>query len=176
MSTATLFDDPASIARKGALLSPCGQYRYRLWRRWGDGSKVLWVMLNPSTADHAVDDPTLRKCAAFARGWGFQGLDVVNLYAYRTALPRALAAARRGGIDVLGPSNDLHLAEAFSAYSSGSIVCAWGDHAVPGDAARVRAMMPETATVVCLGRNASGSPRHPLYLAGNTPREPWGAP
>ena len=54
-----------------AVLSPCRQYRYALWRKWADGPQVLFVMLNPSTADESVDDPTIRRCISFAKAWGF---------------------------------------------------------------------------------------------------------
>ena len=62
--------------RSDALLSPCGCYRYALWRRWEPGPQVLFIMLNPSTADELTDDPTIRRCIGFARSWGFGSLAV----------------------------------------------------------------------------------------------------
>ena len=51
----------------GATISPCGLYRYRLWRGWNpELPTVNFVMLNPSTADDAVDDPTIRRCLRYA--------------------------------------------------------------------------------------------------------------
>jgi hypothetical protein len=87
MSQGDLFGD------RGATLSDCGRYRYRLWRRWADGPTVLFVMLNPSTADADVDDPTIRRCIGFARSWGAGALEVVNLYAWRATQPAELKAA-----------------------------------------------------------------------------------
>ena len=68
-----------------AQLSDCQKYRYALWRRWGEGSQVVFVMLNPATADAAKDDPTIRRCIGFARAWEFGSLAVGNLFAFRTA-------------------------------------------------------------------------------------------
>jgi hypothetical protein len=59
---------------RGAVLSDDGVYRYRLWRIWDDDrAPTAFLMLNPSTADATVDDPTLRRCIAFARRWGAGG-------------------------------------------------------------------------------------------------------
>src|ERR1019366_833740 len=78
-------------------------YRYSLWRRVGESRRrVLFVMLNPSTADAIVDDPTIRRCMGFARTWGFGELEVCNLFAYRSPCPSALLRAA----DPVGPSND----------------------------------------------------------------------
>lgn len=68
----------------GAVIDPTGQYRYLLWRRIGHGeARVGFCMLNPSTADASADDPTIRKCCGFARQWGFDVVEVVNLFAWR---------------------------------------------------------------------------------------------
>ena len=73
-----------------AVLSPCRQYRYALWRKWADGPQVLFVMLNPSTADESVDDPTIRRCISFAKAWGFGSLSVGNLFAFNRMKVRVL--------------------------------------------------------------------------------------
>ena len=97
--------------RKQAVLSDCGTYRYRLWRKWGCGSPLLFVMLNPSTADAEVDDATIRRCLGFADAHGFGELEVVNLYAYRATDPADL---KRAGYPV-GPDNDAHIEDAMHA-------------------------------------------------------------
>lgn len=76
---------------KGAEISECGKYRYRLWRKW-DNSKplVLFIMLNPSTADGADDDPTIRRCIGFARSWCYGGILVGNIFPYRATNPKEL--------------------------------------------------------------------------------------
>lgn len=78
---------------KGAILSQCGKYRYRLWRIWqNDKPKVLFVMHNPSTADANDDAPTIRRCIAFAKSWGYGGIFVGNLSPYRATDPSELNA------------------------------------------------------------------------------------
>ena len=77
-----------------ALFSGCGQYRYRLTRTWGPAAHVVFIGLNPSTADAALDDPTIRRCSAFARSWGFDGLIMLNAWAFRSTHPPALDPRR----------------------------------------------------------------------------------
>ena len=101
-----------------ANFSRCRQYRYALWRQWGASADfVLIVGLNPSTADHRRDDPTIRRCIGFARDWGYSGLCVANLFAYRATYPAQLKgniktsvtrhydSLRRNGYLADGPSS-----------------------------------------------------------------------
>ena len=72
------------VIRRNAELSACGKYRYRLSRIWDDKKPlVLFIMLNPSTADAEQDDPTIRRCIAFAKNWGYGGFMAGNLFAFR---------------------------------------------------------------------------------------------
>jgi hypothetical protein len=138
-----------------------GPYRYILGRAWGpEENPVLWVMLNPSTADAEKDDPTIRRCISFSKAWGHGALVVVNLYALRSTDPRALLAHP----SAVGPSNDAHiLAEVLRA---GLVVAAWGAHpAVAFRAPIVSEILGRSA--VCLGHTAAGHPRHPLYVKGS---------
>lgn len=112
---------------KSAVISGCERYRYQLVRQWRDDadSKVLhWVMLNPSTADADLDDPTIRKCIGFARFNGFDGISVVNLFAYRSTSPKELTW-QRGRVDVVGPENDLWISK---IPLNATVVCAWGSY------------------------------------------------
>jgi Protein of unknown function (DUF1643) len=87
----------------GAIFDLTNRYRYVLWRTWDRHAPVVtFVMLNPSAADAGNDDPTIRRCVAFARGWGFGGVLVVNLVGCRTAQPVALREAS----DPSGPDNE----------------------------------------------------------------------
>jgi len=111
------------VMERTATLSPCGTYRYRLGRRWSAGGEVLlFVMLNPSTADADVDDATIRRCIKFAQAHGFNALEVVNLFAYRATDPKDL---RRAGWPA-GPDNDAHIAEAATA--AAAVCLAWGSN------------------------------------------------
>ena len=174
---ATLAEMRAAEARAGAeweqvwanmvrtaRLSPCGKYRYNLGRRWGwpTSRHVLWVMLYPSTADADVDDPTIRKCVRFSYREGFGRLTVVNLFAYRSTDPAAMLALPA---DVArGPENNEELAE--QALNAEQIICAWG---VPGGKMIPEALWPHRFKCYHLGLTASGAPKHPLYLANDTP-------
>jgi hypothetical protein len=46
-----------------ALFSHCGTFRYRLGRRWAEGPKVAFVLLNPSVANTEIDDQTVRRAS-----------------------------------------------------------------------------------------------------------------
>jgi hypothetical protein len=149
-------------------------YRYALTRRWQDDLPVaVFVMLNPSTADAFMLDPTIRRCIVFARSWSCGGLVVVNLFALRATDPAAL----RGHSDPVGPDNDWAIAEHLSDADQpvGPVICAWGAHPMASArAARVeglvRGYMKE---LLCLGRTKQGHPRHPLYVPGATATEPY---
>jgi hypothetical protein len=171
---------PSIDVYKTAKMSVCGRYRYLLMRSWGQCGysgmfpetlgfysekysrpMLPFVMLNPSTADAAVDDPTIRRCMGFARREGFGGIMVANLYAFRAKNPDDLWRAD----DPYGPENDsalLHVAN--YAYCKGvPIVCGWGVHG--GKNNRPIALMQQMgARLVCLGRTKGGYPRHPLYV------------
>src|SRR5690348_16099160 len=110
--------------KRDAVISDCGRYRYSL-SRWGwdeRSGRCVFIMLNPSTADASVDDPTIRRCINFAQGWGYGMLEVVNLFAWRATFPKELALAP----DPVGPHNGEYLTRAITI---GDItVCAWGRH------------------------------------------------
>lgn len=159
-----------------AVLSPCGRYRYRLQR--GDGPRRLaFVMLNPSTADSDVDDPTIRRCRAFALREGYSGIDVVNLHALRATDPSELL---QEDVDPFGPDNAHHLAQFVIEHREGWIVCAWG--ALDDKLQRLTAiataqvLRSHGARLVCLGTTKDGSPRHPLYVRGDVAIADWEPP
>ena len=142
------------------IISDCGVYRYQLERRWGDGKVVLWLMLNPSTADGIEDDPTIRRCVGFSVRWGYAGILVGNLFALRATDPSAIAKHP----DPVGPFNALHLA--LMAARASAVVAAWGGHrkALPAYSRQVLDELSAFKSFKCLGRTQSGAPRHPLYL------------
>ena len=106
-----------------AKLSECRQYRYALWRTWDDSKPyAMFVGLNPSTADETDDDPTIRRCIVFAKDWGYGGLCMANLFAYRATDPSNMFSAQ----DPIGPQNDVWLERL--AKDAGIVVAAWGNH------------------------------------------------
>ena len=155
------------IART-ADMSPDGVYRYLLGRRWTDGPRATFVMLNPSTADAWGDDPTVRRCIGFARSWGMGAVQVVNLYAFRSTDPAALWRTP----DPVGPDNDAVLVACALAWTAAPLVAAWGAHAKPGRVRDVLAL-PGMDRLQALGVTKNGSPRHPLYLPATAALRPW---
>lgn len=152
-----------------AQISKDGVYRYELTRRWEPGLLLRWVMLNPSTADALVDDPTIRRCCGFAKAWNFAGIVVHNLYALRSTDPKAL----RTHPDPVGPENNRYLSQSPLSYSDG-VICAWGASADPDRERHVVRMFADTRTdLYCLGRTKAGNPRHPLYLPAASRAEPF---
>lgn len=145
-----------------AIVSPCGQYRYRLERKlsplFGHGA-VLLLMLNPSTADASADDPTIRRCKGFAQAWGFERLLVGNLYAYRATNPKDLWRVP----DPVGPDNDSHLRA--MASEADKIVCAWGRNAKDERIEQVLRLLSDRQ-LYCIALTGEGKPAHPLYLPG----------
>lgn len=156
----------------GAELSACGQYRYTLTRpaiaRYPDRGTAAFCMLNPSTADATLDDPTIRRCRGFAERWGCNGIVVVNLYALRSTDPRALW----NHADPVGPMNDYWLRQV--TRECGGVVCAWGANARADRAQAVVKMLREIGVnLLCLGTTKAGAPRHPLYVRGDQPLIKW---
>lgn len=150
----------------GATFSPCERYRYRLWRCWGDGKRVVWVMLNPSTADAEVFDPTVRRCYGFSDSWGYKHLSVLNLYALRSTDPKQLWAVD----DPVGPDNDEHIVSVMGA--ADLVVVAWGVNAKTDRVERF-SELSSGVKLWCLGTTKDGSPRHPLYVAAKTELQRW---
>lgn len=151
-----LFPD---LVHKSAEFSPCRRYRYLLSRKWGDGLRVAFIGLNPSTADETQDDPTIRRCIGFAKAWGYGGLWMLNLFAFRATLPKDMKAA----IDPVGPENDEFIYRV--AKRSALVVAAWGVHGrYRNRSVEVAGVLGMAGPVHCLGVTQDGSPKHPLYL------------
>lgn len=155
---------------RGAQLSACGKYRYSLWRTWDESlPTVHFVGLNPSTADGAADDPTIRRCLRFAIAAGFGGLVMLNLWAFRTTHPEDLLAVEtdqeRENLDAIARLTD----------GSPRVVACWGAHAMART--RSRAVVPLVREWWCIGQpTKAGAPGHPLYIPGCVEMRRWDPP
>lgn len=147
--------------------SPCDAYRYGLSREWDSGlPSVLFLMLNPSTADEFRNDPTVARCEIRARRMGYGAMMVANIFAFRATKPADLKRAE----EPVGALNDAVL-QSWSQ-SAGMTIAAWGAHgAHKGRAAEVSQVLPDNA--YHLGLTKDGHPRHPLYVSFATQPELW---
>lgn len=139
-----------------------GRYRFSLHRFWsGELEAATMVMLNPSTADHLRNDPTISRCIQLSRSWGFGSVNIVNLFAYRTSSPAHLRSIRRP----VGKANDSHILE--QCNNAGKIIVAWGNHGsfLERDKEVLELLSP--FDLWCIGQTKSGQPKHPLYAPGD---------
>jgi hypothetical protein len=142
-----------------AVMSPDGAYRYFLSRRWSGGSKsVAFIGLNPSTADATLDDPTIRRCVAFAKTWGGHSLLMVNLFALRATKPAVLMSVR----DPIGPDNDAWIDRATT--EADIVVAAWGNLGALMDRGKL-VQRRFSGQLLALDVTKAGMPKHPLYVA-----------
>lgn len=151
-----------ALEDRGAELSVDGVYRYLLWRRWDkEKPRALFIMLNPSTADAEIDDPTIRRCIGFARSWGLGGIRVVNLYPFRATKPADLWNASIPE----GYCNLRYIERGID--TNGVSIAAWGAHGREPQIRRVRNLFYELGVpLYALGLTKDGQPRHPLYMPG----------
>lgn len=160
-----MLHEAVPLGTDGATFSPGPErtYRYELWRNWSPALlEVKFIMLNPSTADGIHDDPTIKKCIKFAKTWGFGGLRVVNLFAYRSTDPRIL---KKLSLDeAVGPDNDEFIRRVL--FTPGPNIAAWGkDGNILGRATAVRTQLDQLGIKLqALKLGKTGEPYHPLYL------------
>lgn len=156
----------------GAVFSPCGHYRYLLWRFANPRAKLLGMgLLNPSRASELADDPTIARCRKIAAREGHANLLVWNLFAWRATLPADLKRAE----DPVGPDNDAAIALALGLCRR--TVFAWGNHGA--HRGRARAVLAQCtageAQLAVLGLTKQRQPRHPLYLSADVRPRRWHA-
>lgn len=144
-----------------ALYSDCEAYRYALTRTWADaGSRILFIMLNPSTATEVQNDPTVERCERRARVLGFAAFTVTNIFAYRATDPRDM----RKAVDPVGPQNDAAILDATK--TADKIICAWGTHGeYLNRGADIEGLLRvQSKNLYHLGLSKAGHPKHPLYI------------
>lgn len=145
-----------------SIYSDCERYRYALTRAWDTaGTKIHFVMLNPSTATEVQNDPTVERCERRARALGHGGFRVTNIFAWRDTDPRKMRAAA----DPVGPANDDTILDAVGW--ADQTVCAWGTHGAHlGRGPQIEMLLRQTKTdLFHLGLSKDGHPKHPLYIS-----------
>lgn len=163
--------------KKDAYISKCGRFRYALWRSWQESPKsVMFIGLNPSYADAEKDDRTVTSCIGYATSWGYGGLIMANLFAFRSTDPGALWEAE----DPIGQENDRWLLRL--SHTTDMTVAAWGnDGAFLTRDQAVRRLIPD---MYCLKLTMQGQPHHtrglsaalkPIPMSEQSP-PPYGSP
>lgn len=153
-----------------AIYSDDERFRYDLIRTWDDaGLRIVFVMLNPSTATELANDPTVERCERRARALGYGAFRVTNIFAFRATDPRDMRAQP----DPIGPANDAAIRDA--AAWADAVVCAWGTHgAYLGRGGAVEHMLRAGGHVLTtLGLSKAGHPKHPLYIGYQIRPTPW---
>jgi len=170
------FVQSSLLGDSSAVFSNCQRYRYRLDRIWDDSLPPLaFGMLNPSTADHERNDPTIERCERRARSLGYGSLVVWNLFAFRATNPKIL----RNQFDPIGPENDyfIHSALDETKMRKGTVIVGWGSHGhILGRHVQVLEIARDVGIdLFCLGTTNSGQPKHPLYISYQSKPTSWQA-
>lgn len=141
--------------KKTAIISNDKQYRYELRRIFDDAKPIVcFVGLNPSKADAEQDDPTILKCIAYTKNWGYGGFIMVNLFAYRATNPKDLYSIT----DPIGRDNDKYLQNAFD--EAEKVICCWGKSGnLNGKNAEVLKVINKP---YCLAKVKNGNPSSPI--------------
>lgn len=146
----------------GAIISEDKKYRYSLWRVWQKKKpKVLFIMLNPSTADAETDDATIRRCRGYAEAWGYGGFFVGNLFPFRSPEPKDLLKCE----NPIGHNNEEYL-KTMKEHCC-LVVCAWGNSSI---VSKIEKRFPDYKPLKhfyhlhYLELSKDGTPKHPLYL------------
>lgn len=164
------------MIERSAIISECTLYRYRLARRFGSGPTMMFIMVNPSTADHEKDDQTIKKCMGFAERAGFGRIIVGNKFAFRSTDVTHLALA----LDPIGAENDDHITAMMQ--EADKIVVGWGQLAKIPPRLRSRwkdvVRMADAAgrPLYAIGLNSDRHPKHPQMTGYSVPIELWDAP
>jgi hypothetical protein len=140
-----------------AIMSEDTKYRYQLSRSWDETKRcILFIMLNPSTADDITDDPTIRRVINFSKSWGYGSVLIGNLYAYRSTDPKVLKTIE----NPIGEDNISHISQLIEI--SDKVVYAWGNNQKEPDWLTKLVEEP-----YCIDISKKGIPKHPLYLKGD---------
>lgn len=149
------------MENNGAQFSEDGKYRFSLWRIWDDTKPlVMFIGLNPSTANQTEDDPTIRRVKRFAKDWGYGGVFMMNCFAFVSTDPKLL---EHGLYD---QRNNSYL-EA-TAFKCKEVIFAWGNFDIVRTSGRFKELVQMFPDAKVLQKNKNGSPKHPLYIKADT--------
>jgi hypothetical protein len=162
--TMGFFDTALTVPISNARFSECRRYRYILRRIWDKTKPVVcWIMVNPSTAGARVDDQTIRKCVRYAKSWGYGGIVVVNLFAYRSRDPSALRRTPHPISEPAHPGrNDQIILKAVK--EAGLVMAGWGENGVYLERNIEVLELLDGVQINHLGLTRKGNPGHPLFL------------
>ncbi|MEA1011135.1 DUF1643 domain-containing protein [Bacillus cereus] len=145
-----------------ALFDDSKTYRYSLERIWDPHKeRVLFIMLNPSSANQDSEDATSKRCFNFAKGLGFGSLEIVNLFAYIATNREELLQVSKE--DAIGPENENHVIRALNR--ADMVIAAWGENCKYHNRHKDIHELFQGYHLHCLGKTRDGFPRHPLYLS-----------
>lgn len=161
--------------KKHAWLSGDRKHRFTLRRTWDEALPVFVVIgLNPSTADETADDPTIRKCIHFARREGCGSLLMLNLFSFRSTDSSVLKGMKTDDLTFRTENTKVVKEETAKAVKAGGIVVvAWGGKGEIHNYGDFFKIVLGGIPLKCLGHTTKGHPKHPLYLANDTPLEAW---
>ena len=162
-----------SQIERTAWISPCERYRHALGRHWDRAlGCVVFIGLNPSTADAMRDDPTIRRCINFAYDWGYGGIEMCNLFDWRSTDPKKIPRASF----TVSNKNDWVIYR--KVRRAKMVIACWGrvpwaDLRICDLFSRVYRRCEDTGDPgcerwKCLGHTKDDYPKHPLYLRKDT--------
>jgi hypothetical protein len=161
--------------RGEAQFSACGRYRQALTRDWtreNEASRtILWIGMNPSTADAALNDPTCNRELGFSQGWGYTRYLKANMLDWRATNPKDLPKELTHACSKNNLATIIILAQ-----EAEEIILAYGKlhkRFDPIIQAVIQICQETGKPLLCLGKNGDGSAKHPLYLAKTTERIPF---
>lgn len=157
---------------RSAIFSEDRKYRHMLRITWDEKRPLIaFVGVNPSSADEFADDPTMKRCKAFARRDGYGSLVMLNLFDFRTKDPSELPLTPSIAI---GPKSDV--GGQLRLLDPNVVVLCWGTNSRYGRDREVLGQILRYfagTRLMCFGTNHDGSPKHPLYLKSTTPLVPF---
>ena len=152
------------------IYSKCKTYRYSLTKDWNKkGKRLLFILLNPSTATEKQNDPTIERCERRSRLMNYGAFRVCNLFAFRTKSPKIMKNQK----DPIGPHNDKIISQ--SIMWADDILCAWGIHGkYLNRSLKLESLLKsQNYQIFHLGLTKDKSPRHPLYITYKKAFERW---